>query len=161
FPALWYLGLIWTLGVIALTLVDGLAGASRGDAANTVIAPATAMVGGAVAIRLNTQFAGVSPGKIEGALNLDERLTGETHRTAEPGEIALDLKASRRGAAKLDRLWLRWRGPFGLAWKQREEAIDRTIAITPDIGLAREEAVRLFRRDAVAGMIAQLERGAG
>jgi len=161
FPSLWFLGLIWTLGVIAMTLVDGLAGAGRGDVAGTVVAPMTAMVGSAVAIRLNTRFPGVSPGTIEVALNLDERLTGESRRTAEPGEIALDLQASRRGTARLERLWLRWRGPFGLAWKQSEEVIDRTIAITPDIGLAREEAVRLFRRDAVAGMIAQLERGAG
>jgi uncharacterized protein (DUF58 family) len=76
-----------------------------------------------------------------------------------PGEIELDLVASRRGTARLNRLWIRWRGPFGLAWKQHEEQLDRAIAITPDMALAREEAVRLFRRDAVAGMIAQLERG--
>ena len=161
FPSLWYLGLIWTLGVIALTLVDGLAGAGRGDVAGTVIAPATVMVGASVPIKLTTQFASSAPGKVEVALNLDDRLTGQGRRTATPGEIEIDMVASRRGTARLNRLWLRWRGPFGLAWKQREEPIEREIAITPDIGLAREEAVRLFRRDAVAGMIAQLERGAG
>ncbi len=161
FPPLWYLGLIWTLGVISLTLVDGLAGAGRGDVESAVVAPVTVMVGGAVPIRLTTEFAGSPPGEVEVAVGLDDKLAGQGRRAAAPGDIVLDLVASRRGTARLDRLWLRWRGPFGLAWKQHEEAIDRAIAITPDIGLVREEAVRLFRRDAVAGMIAQLERGTG
>ncbi len=160
-PSLWYLGLIWTFGVIALTLVDSLSEASRGDVTSVVVTPATAMVGSVVPIRLITEFAGSSPGKVEVALGIDERLSGHGSRTAAPGEIELNLTARKRGTARLDRLWIRWRGPFGLAWKQREEAIDRSIAITPDIGPVREEAVRLFRRDAVAGMITQLERGIG
>jgi uncharacterized protein (DUF58 family) len=161
FPPLWYVGLIWTLGVLALTLVDSLAGATRGDVIGAVAAPVTAMVGSPVAIRLTTRFSILPPDRIEVAINADQRLAGDVRETGDPGEITLNLVARKRGTARIERMWMRWRGPFGLAWKQREVEVDRSIAITPDIGLAREEAVRLFRRDANAGMIAQLERGFG
>ncbi len=36
------------------------------------------------------------------------------------GAALLPLTAVRRGLGRIDRLWLRWRGPLGLAWKQRE-----------------------------------------
>lgn len=160
-PAYWYLGLIWTLGVAAMTLVDGLSGPSLADLAASVTAPAATMVGSRVPVRLRARFAGPSPRKLEAALGFDEKLGGENRAVLEADEAELELLARRRGTARLERLWLRWRGPFGLTWKQREQIVDQPIAVTPDIGLAREEAVRLFRRDANAGMIAQLERGIG
>jgi uncharacterized protein (DUF58 family) len=161
FPPYWYLGLIWTLGVLAVTLVDALSGASLADLTASATAPASAMVGSAVPVRLRAQFDGPSPPAIEVALGLDDRLGGDSRKKAAGGEIDFALQAKRRGMARLDRLWLRWRGPFGLAWKQHEQRLDRSVMVTPDIGLAREEAVRLFRRDTNAGMIAQLERGVG
>lgn len=160
-PAYWYLGLIWTLGVLAVTLVDGLSGPSLADLAASVAAPKTAMVGSPVPVRLRARFDGASPRNLEVAIGFDEKLGGDSHGTTQADEVELKLLAKRRGSARLDRLWLRWRGPFGLTWKQREQPVDHMIAVTPDIGLAREEAVRLFRRDANAGMIAQLERGIG
>jgi uncharacterized protein (DUF58 family) len=160
-PAFWYLGLAWTLGVLAITLVDALSGASLAEVTTSVDVPAMAMVGATVPVRLDARFDGASPRAVEAALGVDDKLTGDGRGVTRSGGLDLSFVASRRGTARIDRLWLRWRGPFGLAWKQREEKLDRSIAITPDVGLAREEAVRLFRRDANAGMIEQLERGMG
>ena len=35
------------------------------------------------------------------------------------GAVLLPLDMLRRGMARFDRLWLRWTGPLGLAWRQR------------------------------------------
>jgi uncharacterized protein (DUF58 family) len=67
----------------------------------------------------------------------------------------------RRGTARIDRLWLRWNGPFGLAWKQRAIALDATVSITPDLRPVHERGARIFQRHALEGLMAQIDRGEG
>jgi uncharacterized protein (DUF58 family) len=50
---------------------------------------------------------------------------------------------------------------MGLAWKQRSERLDRAVPVLPDLEGVREEALRLFARDAVHGMKVERERGDG
>jgi uncharacterized protein (DUF58 family) len=164
FPAHWYAGLLWIAFVIALTLVDAVAGPRIGDLKLAIEAPATAQVGEALSIDVSARFPqGSSPGTIEAVIGHDERLatSGSRKAFATGGTASLTFRAVRRGIAQLDTLWLRWRGPFGLAWKQHREPLDRHIAVLPDIRPARHEAVQLFRRDALQGEMAQLETGAG
>jgi uncharacterized protein (DUF58 family) len=58
-------------------------------------------------------------------------------------------------------VWARWRGPLGLIWKQLSQNPGRTIVITPDIQGVKQEAVRLFSRDALHGLKTQLDAGEG
>jgi uncharacterized protein (DUF58 family) len=75
------------------------------------------------------------------------------------GEIP--LRAVRRGTAHIDQVWLRWRGVFGLVWKQRRIDLDARMAILPDVRPVRERGARIFERHALQGLVAQLHRGDG
>ena len=58
-------------------------------------------------------------------------------------------------------MWLRWRGPFGLAWQQRVIATRVALPILPDIRALHERGARIFERHALSGLLAQIDRGDG
>jgi uncharacterized protein (DUF58 family) len=68
---------------------------------------------------------------------------------------------ARRGAGRLEQLWLRWRGPLRLAWQQRRIEVDRTLLILPDVRPVHERGAKVFQRHALQGLIAQINRGEG
>jgi uncharacterized protein (DUF58 family) len=72
-----------------------------------------------------------------------------------------ELTARRRGEGRLERVWLRWQGPLGLAYKQVTEASDRVIAVTPDMLGLRRDAIRLFDAGAPLGAKVQIRGGQG
>jgi uncharacterized protein (DUF58 family) len=74
---------------------------------------------------------------------------------------AIVLKAERRGTARLDCVWVRWTGPLGLVWKQRQLAVDQPILITPDIRAVSDKNVLLLNQEAMFGVKAQLQVGEG
>jgi uncharacterized protein (DUF58 family) len=150
-PAYWYAGLFLVALVLALTLVDAMATAPGRGADMQVIAPDGAYVGQDVDVRIASARAA------ETRIEHDERLSP---RGAGQGEVHM-FEAVRRGLAQIDAVWLRWAGPFGMVWRQLRVSLDRTIAIVPDIRLARAEALRLFRRDMPTGETVQIDRGAG
>ena len=71
------------------------------------------------------------------------------------------LTAERRGTASLRMLWLRWRGPLGLVWKQRARALDQDVLIVPDIRPVRDKGIQMANREALFGQKAQLQVGEG
>ena len=75
------------------------------------------------------------------------------------GEFALEPR--RRGLAVLAKLWVRWRGPIGLVWKQVAVTLDRPLPIIPNVRAVKEAAIRMYSRDASFGIRAQLEQGEG
>jgi uncharacterized protein (DUF58 family) len=77
------------------------------------------------------------------------------------GAALLPLEMKRRGLARLDPLWLRWRGPLRLAWRQRRIALDIDFPILPDVRPVRERGARIFQRHALQGLISQMNRGEG
>jgi uncharacterized protein (DUF58 family) len=77
------------------------------------------------------------------------------------GAALMPLVALRRGMARLEAVWLRWRGPLGLVWKQRRIALDGSFPILPDVRPVRERGAQIFQRHAVNGLIAQVDRGDG
>ncbi|MEO8114209.1 MAG: DUF58 domain-containing protein, partial [Phenylobacterium sp.] len=80
----------------------------------------------------------------------------------EGGAVAgAELKTVRRGEGEVSQLWLRWRGPLGLVWKQVREAPARKVLVTPNIQAVKDEAIRLFSREAIFGIKTQLETGDG
>ncbi|MBI1180103.1 MAG: DUF58 domain-containing protein [Alphaproteobacteria bacterium] len=82
----------------------------------------------------------------------------------EPGaavRCAFELTPRRRGAAAIDTLTLRWRGPLGLMARQIDHRVDLRIAISPNVRAVRQAALEFFARDARLGLKAQLEAGSG
>lgn len=165
-PGRWYVALAWPGAVLLLTLVDGVRGAPPRSAEATLSLPRTAGVGMDLAATLTIVIAGRAPSRAAFAIggnDLLERTDTAAWIALTGGNARYDIgyRAVRRGTARLDRLWLRWPGPLGLAWKQRALPLDAQSAIVPDISLVHERGTQLFQRHALQGLMAQVDRGDG
>ena len=167
-PGLWYAGLAWPVAVMLLTLVDALAGTSPARATLKVAMPATAPVGGDADATIEVVVPGRSPPRAcEVALDADPLLLmtdeGRIWLPLEQGrgESVLPIVTIRRGAARVERLWLRWTGPLGLVWKQTQRSAALRTLVLPDVRPVRESGARIFERHALQGLLAQIDRGDG
>jgi uncharacterized protein (DUF58 family) len=80
---------------------------------------------------------------------------------ADEGTGQIELTAERRGTARIAMIWLRWRGPLGLVWKQRMRPLDQHVLIVPDIRPVRDKGIQMANREALFGQKAQLQVGEG
>lgn len=165
-PGRWYAALAWPLAVLALTLADALGGSRT--ASVTLTLPPAASVGETVTAEAAVTIAGAGPPRAaQIALDPDPLLAmeddGRWWLALEGGrsQASLPIATRRRGTARIARAWLRWRGPFGLAWQQRIVPLDVSLAILPDIRPVRQRGATLFQRHALAGLVTQIERGEG
>jgi uncharacterized protein (DUF58 family) len=167
-PKFWTVGLVWVVFVLLALGVDILLGRVP-DVEMSAKKPGASGVGESFCVIVDVNFParaqirnaqlalGVSPEidpghPITAALPIDNRGAGHA-------EIWLTPK--RRGQAIISRIWLRWTGPLGLVAQQRQFPSGHVTVISPDIRPVRNEGVRLFQRDALHGLIAQLDRGEG
>lgn len=163
-PGRWFLALTWPLTVIVLFAVD--AWKSVGSATAHVQLPAFAYVG---EIRDCTVSVSVpsQPRSATVALDMPSLIAAEDDGRAKVllqsgrGAVLLSLDMLRRGAAHFERLWLRWTGPLGLAWRQRSIAVGSGFPILPDLRPTHEQGARLFQRYALEGLLTQMSRGEG
>jgi uncharacterized protein (DUF58 family) len=165
-PERWYAAIAWPVALLGLALADAFVAARRGAAKLDV--PASASVGEIVeAVATVTVEGGTLPGRAEIAVAANALI-----ETEDDGRLWLDLDQgkgaarlplvmARRGAGRLEQLWLRWSGPLGLVWRQKRIVLDRTILILPDIRPVRERGAQVFQRHALQGLIAQINRGEG
>jgi uncharacterized protein (DUF58 family) len=167
FPAYWFAGLAFLAFLIALIVLDAARGAGREDVELFFEGPKSAGVGSEFDVAASVRFARSAPSACEVAIDshyLLEPLDGLRRTIAlhgEEGEASFRFRALRRGAAKLELVWVRWRGPLGLAWKQRRFALGEEILIVPDIAAVRDRSAQLLHRDAMHGLVAQLQFGEG
>lgn len=165
-PGLWVLAAGWILLTAAVILADAVLAAAGRGLSVAVAAPELAGVGREAEVRVEARFAGAAPREVEITIAADDRLElTAAHRrvalSANAAAIAFPFRARRRGAARLHGVWIRWRGPLGLTWRQHYKRPDRVVAVTPDIEGVRHAALKLFARDAPLGLKAQLELGDG
>jgi len=165
-PERWHVGLAWPVAVLLLALADAVTAVRHGEA--RLEAPGSAYVGATVEAIVTVTLTGRStPAEAEVALAADPLIAveddGRVQVALEEGRGAapMPLVMARRGAARLDHLWLRWRGPLGLAWQQRRIDLDSTILILPDVRPVQERGAQVFQRHALQGLIAQMNRGDG
>jgi uncharacterized protein (DUF58 family) len=152
--------------VLAAVMFDAGLGADRRAAGLSVAAPASLSVGTLGEAMAQITFAGLAPTSVEFRLEANEKLRIEPARCR--GQVAerlararFRIKPARRGAGELSRVWARWRGPLGLVWKQRVESLDRPLPVTLNVQAVKEEALKLYSRDAAMGPRIQFDLGGG
>ena len=167
-PAGWLAGPVWIAGVLVLAALDALTAGSRTGLGLETPEPVRPAVGrpSLVGLKLRFDSGGRAPQTVEAALSGEARLgLDDTPRQADvqAGETRLTFPytPTRRGAATVDDLWLRWRGPLGLVWKQKVFNLGLETPVLTDLQGVRDEAVRLFARDALFGAKTQLQVGEG
>ena len=167
-PGAWPLGPAWAIAMAALIFVDTQMAGDPSEMKIATKAPRLAGIGGgpfAVLVRLGFAPAR-APRTAEVALEASAILDVKPVRR-EPaiedglGETQFEVSADRRGEGALQRAFVRWRGPLGLAWRQNESALDHRIAITADLGSIERYAQRLFSRTFVHGLKPMRDRGDG
>jgi uncharacterized protein (DUF58 family) len=166
-PDFWTGGLALLGLLLSLCAVDALSGPGVTSASVTCEGPRRAGVGETFAVTARAKFEQALPAALELALGVSGpveapfglRARGEMD--AHGGAGAILLKAERRGTAMLDCVWIRWTGPLGLIWKQRQLAVRQAILITPDIRALGDKSVQMLNREAMFGIKAQLQAGEG
>ncbi len=168
-PALWAIGAAWSAMLMLLLILDGLIAARARDI--RLALPDSVEVGAPFELSVEAGFDGLmQPRAVYGSLGLDERL-------AENGQVEFSIDragpredhfagrassvASRRGTGLAGKLWLRWRGPLGLAWRQVARQGEQAVAVIPNISAVRSPTVQMFLRDSVFGLLARKFRGEG
>ena len=165
-PAAWTIAPALGLALFLLVAADAFLAGKLVDA--RVIAPGDIEVGGQEPLVVLADFAGRHGTRAEAALAVDPRL-------ASGGVVRLDLAGNaagvaegkatlspiRRGAGRIERLWLRWSGPLGLGARQAALPVDREVRVWPNLQAVRSPALQAFLRDAQFGLIARRIRGEG
>jgi uncharacterized protein (DUF58 family) len=165
-PSYWIASAAWVATMCAACLVDALLGAPRDRTALDLEAPGVLPTAGQAPMTVRVVFERRAPRRIEAATQVGARLTVEPERAGArvrqgEAQAKFELTPVRRGEGVVERIWARWQGPLGLVWKQVSERPRKVIAITPNVSAVKEEAIRLFARDAMFGLKAQLETGDG
>lgn len=167
-PAGWLAGPAWIGAVVLLTALDALSAGSRAALNLDESEPVHAAVGrpGLLSMTLHFGQKGPAPHALDAAIAGDPRLglDGVARRaevSSRTSHVAFPLLPERRGMAMVDTLWVRWCGPWGLAWKQKVFTLGLSTPVLTDLQGVRDQAVRLFARDALFGAKTQLEHGEG
>ena len=168
-PSLWAIGAAWAAMLLFLLLLDGMVAARANEVRLSVAG--SAEIGAPLVLGLEADFSGMlAPRKLGGNLGLDERL-------ADNGTVVFSLERSvanddaffgqattipgRRGSGAIGKLWLRWTGPLGLAWRQIQKQSSQSVAVMPNVSAVRSPALQMFLRDSVFGLLARKVRGEG
>lgn len=166
-PDGWLVAPVWIAAASLLLGLDALMAGSRGRLELTLAGPVLPAVGRAGVARFVARFGkGPAPSHAEAALAADKRL-GLSHVVAraqvEESAVRFDLPftPNRRGAATIQRLWVRWTGPMGMTWKQKVFDLDQAAPVSTDLQSVRDEAIKLLARDALFGAKTQIELGEG
>ncbi|MGH7024833.1 MAG: DUF58 domain-containing protein [Caulobacteraceae bacterium] len=161
-PAGWAAAGAWIALVLGLTLLDAFIGAARSEASLSLQAPPQLGVAGRGEARVVANFERLAPASPRVAVETNDRLAADPERLIlQDGEGRFTLTPLRRGNGEISALWLRWRGPLGLVWKQIRSPVAREIAVVPNTEAIKAEAVRLFSRQALSGVKVQLDIGDG
>jgi len=163
-PGRWYAALAWPVAVLLACLADALGGVGPGQARLHLTLPKTASVGASVEGKATVAIPGTPRAQL--LLDIGPLLAQDEDGlwidlTDGKGAAAIPLQTTRRGTARVARGWLRWKGALGLVWKQRILPLDATMAILPDIRPVHDRGAQIFQRHALAGLMAQVDRGDG
>ncbi len=157
--------LLGTLVLVMVAIDAALAGRAR-DVELTALGDAE--VGETGWLDVLAVFGGGWRSRVDCALASDARLFpgGATSAAlarsgANDWKTRIEFRASRRGTADVEELWLRWTGPLGLGARQLRRELSERVRIWPNVAPVRSPALQAFLRDAQFGLIARRIRGEG
>ncbi len=166
-PGLWAVSAGWVAGVLALLFAD-LVLAGRAHAMQIdVDAPKLLYMSSEDPATLTLGFRdGPLPRRVEVQLETSPLIASPRRKIIKGWvdgvhQTDFTLKPIRRGTGRLERLWARWTGPLGLVAIRKISPLAIEIPVTPNTRWVKEEAVRLYQRDADFGIKMQIERGDG
>jgi uncharacterized protein (DUF58 family) len=165
--ALWPLGLYFSMLVILAVLADAALALPARSLPPEVDVPERLYIGeaGAVTVRIAPL---PYPRSMRVEMLIEQR--GDAERPLlspidlhpqEGGQAELPVIPLRRGIVGIDRLWLRWRGPLGLAQIGKIVEIGRQIDVVPNIRGVQRAELRFFPHDALIGEKLQQQKGEG
>ncbi|WP_408587506.1 DUF58 domain-containing protein [Novosphingobium sp.] len=164
-PAAWALAPALGGALVLLVLLDAAFAGTIGDA--RVLVDDEAEVGRTLRLVVLAEPLRAPARRAEAALAVGAQLV-ESGRVGVPLAIAdgawqgaVDVAPVRRGAARIETLWLRWAGPLGLAERTASRPLDLTVRVQPDLSVLRSGELQLFLRDADIGLVTRRVRGAG
>lgn len=153
--------------LLVMVLIDALLAGRLDDV--RVLAPTDCEVGDAATVTVLADFVTRRGRQTEATLALDPRLAAggvlsfalahDAASGAHSGTAA--MVPGRRGTGAIDRLWLRWTGPFGLGSRQVQRVVTQDVRIWPSLAAVRSPALQAFLKDAQYGLIARRIRGEG
>ncbi len=166
-PGLWVLAAAWIMLVLGLLLADTLNAAKLTTFSADLTPPALLYIGSEDPAKLTVAFeSGPLPSRVEikldtGPLLEPVPLQGLRGWNGREHIVDMPLKPLRRGEADLIAVWARWQGPLGLIRKQIRQDLSQQVPILPNSRWVKQEAVRLYTRDADFGIKQQLHKGDG
>jgi uncharacterized protein (DUF58 family) len=167
-PDFWPVGLVWIVIVALMVIADAMLGANRRAMDFTMRSDARAFIGWPTDVEAEVQFKKNTrpPRALDMQFEVNEFLKPKfkAYRSKladRRAVVAAELDTVRRGLGLVKRVWVEWKGPFGLAVKRRIIKLDREIDIIPDIRSVKKEAIRIFARDTSIGQKVHIEKGEG
>jgi uncharacterized protein (DUF58 family) len=165
FPPLWPMWAIFWAGIVLAFGLDALATPRAGSVTISVELPPLLYIGETDAMAEVTVSArGTRALVTDVMLDLDELLDaqpaarGRAGRGA--GSMKIALRPRRRGAAHVERAWVRFHGPLGLMTLVVRFAVEREVPVVPNTKPVRAVALKMFGdRNARIGL--KVERFAG
>jgi uncharacterized protein (DUF58 family) len=167
-PAYWPVGLVWVVAVGVLVAADAMLGADRRKLEVSLRSDRQAHIGTPIEVTAEATFGRgpKPPRRIEVQFEVNGLLKPrhKVYRSitaGNRGEATAVVDTLRRGAGMIERVWVEWKGPFGLAVKRRVLQANREIDVIPDIRSVKKEALRIFARDTSIGQKIHIEKGGG
>lgn len=164
-PGLWLIGVAWLLFATGVIVLDAAIAPSPSAIRVSPDLPEHFPMGTTTNVRFKAQFTrGAAPAHAEAVLDTGANIRRAPDRcrvafaaNIAPAEFA--VTPLRRGEGRFERLWIRWRSPLGLAWRQHVETLGRAVPIIPNMQAVKDEALRLFSRDSSFGLHLFLNSG--
>ena len=166
-PAGWLAGPIWIAAFVLLFAVDVALAAPATSLSLDKPSHIRAAIGRDDVAGLMVRFARKrAPKSLEAAISGEPKLGVDDTPIRVPVEngearLVFGFKPTRRGDSSLNELWTRWSGPLRLAYVQKRFSLGQPVPVRVDMRWVRNQAVRLFSRDAQFGTKAQIEMGQG
>jgi len=165
-PSLWVL---WPVALAWLVLafgIDIVLAPKRHTAAFRIELPDMLYIGSADRAKVFVELASPRDLPIRLAVDLSDELQPqpELKATMHDGRVELDvaLVPRRRGTARVEGIWLRFRGPLGLASGTVRRELDDELSVVPDVQAVRSVALRFSAdRDFRAGLKIERFKGEG